>query len=102
MVLTYGSGLGSGNVRADWVVVLNDALTGEPVRLLFIGLQLRIGVTDVFGVGIAVGASGHRLEIIHALFRAPVGSGEAEDGRKDRLAHVSVGAPDLQGAQLRP
>lgn len=53
-------------------------------------------------VGIAAGARGHGLEIMHALSGAPVGSADAEDGRQDRLADVSVGAPDLQGAQCRP
>lgn len=102
VVLTYAFGLGCGNVRANRVVVLDDIYAVEPLWFQLIGVYPRIRVADVQVIGIAVGACGHGLEIMHALFGAPVGSADAEDGRQDRLADVSVGAPDLQGAQCRP
>lgn len=46
-------------------------------------------------ISVAMGACGHRLEIIHALPGPPVAGAEAEDCGQDRLADVSVGAPDL-------
>lgn len=96
VALTYPLGPGRGNVRADWVVVLDYVFTVEPVFFIRVdAVRSRIRAADVSYISVAAGACGHGLEIIHALSWAPVASGDAEDGREDRLADVSVGAPDL-------
>lgn len=81
MVLTYPLRLGCGYVRADRVVVLDDCFTVEPVWFRAAPVvELVKHFTDVLCIIIAARASGHGLEIMHTLFRAPVCSTEAEDG----------------------
>lgn len=47
--------------------------------------------------------AGHdRLKKDGMLMGPPMASGEAKDGGDDGLAHVSVGAPDLESTQFRP
>lgn len=78
-VLAYLFGLGSGNVRADWDVVLCDGFSFElcPVHQL---PQPQIRGPDMLRIGILSGTCGHRLEVKDALLVALGGNGEAKDG----------------------